>query len=190
MGVALGSGVGVGVAVAVGFGVGVPVTAGVAIATGSGVGVGVAVAVGFGVGVPVTAGVAIATGSGVGVAVCVAVVTSVGVGAPVGLSVGFGVGSDGSLQALRTTAMARTVKTAIQRMRRVDTVISVVSPHVVLELPGAKPVAACSGDSALAGYPLTSTLSSVRIVAIRATCKFLPTIPHAYQLTINFRAKC
>ena len=131
MGVALGSGVGVGVAVAVGFGVGASVTAGsgvvvgVAIATGSDVGVGVAVAVGFGVGASVTAG------SGVVVGVAIATGSDVGVG--VAVAVGFGVGSDGSLQALRTTAMARTVKTASQRMRRVDTVISVVSPHVVLE---------------------------------------------------------
>ena len=53
------------------------------------------------------------------------------------VAVGSGVGAGSSLQALRTTAMARTVTTASHRIRRGDTVISMVSLHLVLELPGA-----------------------------------------------------
>ena len=45
----------------------------------------------------------------------------------VGVAVGSDVGTILPSQALRT-AMARTARAAIQRMRRVDTVISVVSP--------------------------------------------------------------
>ena len=71
---------------------------------------------------------------GVGVADAVGTSTGVAVGTDVGVSVGVGVGAGMSLQALRTTAMARTVRTASQRIRKEDTVISVVYPHVVLEL--------------------------------------------------------
>ena len=71
---------------------------------------------------------AVGVGAGVGVAVGVGVGVFVGVagGAVVGVAVGSGVGTGSSLQALRTTAMARTATTASQRMPRGDTVISVV----------------------------------------------------------------
>ena len=140
VGVAVGSGVGVAVGVGVGVFVGVAVGAVVGVAVGSGVGVAVGVGVGVFVGVAVGAVVGVAVGSGVGVAVGVGVGVFVGVavGAVVGVAVGSGVGAGSSLQALRTTTMARTATTASQRIRRGDTIISVVSFHLVLELPGAR----------------------------------------------------
>ena len=107
----------------------------------------------------------------------------------VAIAVCSGVGADESLQALRTTAMARTVRTESQWMRRDDTVISVDSPHVVLESSEAKPVAAYASVSALVVCPTVSTLSSVRIVAIQATRSYLPQLgkvtPPLYRTRIN-----
>ena len=134
VGVAVGAGVGVAVGVAVGAGVGVAVGvavgAGVGVAVGVAVGAGVGAAVGVAVGAGVGAAVGVAVGSGVGAAVGVAVGS--GVGVSIRVAVGSGVGAGLSLQALRTTARARTVRTASQRIRSEDAVISVVFPHVVL----------------------------------------------------------
>ena len=148
MGVGVVVGAGVGVAVGTGVGmstgvvVGVAVGAGVGVSTGVvvGVAVGTVVGVSVGTGVEVSTGVVdgVAVGAGVGVSTGVVVGVAVGVGAVV--SVGTGVGAGLSLQALRTTVMTRTVRTANQRIRRGDTVISVVSLCLVLELLGAKPV--------------------------------------------------
>ena len=69
------------------------------------------VGVGSGVGVSVGAAAGVGVGSGVGVLVGVAV----GVGVLVGATVGMGVGSGSSPQAVKTTATARTVISAIQR---------------------------------------------------------------------------
>ena len=123
--------VGTGATVGVGWGVGAAV--GISVAVGVGVGWGNSVAVGTGA----TVGV----GWGVGAAV--------GISVAVGVGVGWGVGAEAELllQALRTTAMARTVRTASQRIRREDTVISVVSPSCRVG------IAACSRGSTLAACP-------------------------------------
>ena len=136
-GVAVGVGVGWGNSVAVGTGATVGVGWGVGAAVGISVAVGVGV--GWGVGAAVGTGATVGVGWGVGAAVGISVAVGVGwgVGAAVGISVavgvGWGVGAGAGLllQALRTTAM---VRTASQRIRREDTVISVVSLRVVLEL--------------------------------------------------------
>ena len=73
------------------------------------------VGVGSGVGVSVGAAAGVGVGSGVGVLVGVAVGVGVLVGATVGMGVGSGVGSGSSPQAVKTTATARTVISAIQR---------------------------------------------------------------------------
>ena len=149
--------VSVGVGDGVGAGVGVEAAVGVGVGVGDGVGVGVGVEAGVAVGVGVVAGVAVGVGVGTAVDVevaagpCVGPLAGVGivsragggvavaVGSTVDLAVGVavcsGVGAGLSLQALRTTAMARTVRTASQPIRKGDTVISVVYPHVVLEFP-------------------------------------------------------
>ena len=104
------------------------------VSVGSGVGTGVGVVSGVGVFSMVGAGVASGScveplaGEGVGSGVAIAVGS--GVGEAIGVAVGSGVGVGLLLQALRTTATARTVRTAIQQIRRVDTVISFVFPHV------------------------------------------------------------
>ena len=87
-----------------------------------------------GLGLPLVAALSTAAGAGVSVGVGAGVL----VGVAVGVAVGSGVGARSSLQAFRTTAMARTANTASQRIRRGYTVISMVSFHLVLELPGAR----------------------------------------------------
>ena len=141
-------GVGGGVAVAVGSSADVAVGVAVGVSAGSGVGTGVGVVSGAGgvavavgssaeVAVGVAVGVSVGSGVGVGSGVDVGVAVAVGstVDVAVGVALGSGVGAGLSLQALRTTAMARTVRTASQPIREGDTVILVVYLHVVLELP-------------------------------------------------------
>ena len=62
-----------------------------------------------------------------------------GVMVRVGVAVWVGVGVGLSVQALRTTAMGRTVRTASQRILSSYPLISVVYPSFVLGLPEAEP---------------------------------------------------
>ena len=170
MGVGWGNGVAVGTGVVVGMGVGWGI--GVAVGTGAAVGVGwgngvavgtgAAVGVGWGIGVAVGTGAAVGVGWGVGAAV--------GISVAVGVGVGWGAGAEAGLllQALRTTAMARTVRTASQRIRRGDTVISVVSPSCRVG------IAACSRGSTLAACPPASELSPVHVVVYREPHECFP----------------
>ena len=120
---------GVGVGVGDGVGVGVGVEACVAVGVGVGTAVDVEVAAGSCVG-PL-AGVGVDSGAGGGGAVAVGSTVDVVVGAAVCSGMGAGL----SLQAFRTTAMARTVRTASQPIRKGDTLIRLSYPHVMLELP-------------------------------------------------------
>ena len=130
---------------------------------------------GVGSGVGVFSGVVagVATGScavpltGVGVGVGFAVAVGSGIDVAVEVTVGSGVGAGLSVQAIRTTAMDRAVSIASQRIRKEGTAISVVSPCVVLELPGARPAAACPSLSDLAACPSVSTMPRVHVVVYR-----------------------
>ena len=158
------------VIVTVGVGVGVGGTVGVVV--GSGVGVGVSTGIAVGVGVSWGVGAAEGTGIAVGVATGSSSVPLTGVGAGVGfgidvaveITVGSGVGAGLPVQAFRTTAMARTVRTTSQRILTGDTATSVVSPYVALEMPGAtrcspRTTVARSGHPRLS--PQHSTMPSV-----------------------------
>ena len=52
--------------------------------------------------------------------------------------------------------MARTIRVAILWIRKGDTVISIASPQVVLELPGAKQAVATAGRNRIDGRSCSS----------------------------------
>ena len=163
-------GTGVAVGVGVGWGNGAAVGTGVAVGMGVGWDNGAAVGTGVAVGMGVGWGIGVAVGTGATVGVGWGVGAAVGISVAVGVGVGWGVGAEAGLllQALRTTAMARTVRTASQRIRREDTVISVVSPSCRVG------IAACSRGSTLAACPPVSELSPVHVVVYREPHECFP----------------